>query len=91
MMKANIVLDAKGLACPMPIVKTKKRMKDLKAGEVLEIQATDKGSTADLEAWAKSTGHEYLGTEAEGKILRHFLRKGESIQQKMHLQFLRFH
>lgn len=53
MMKATIVLDAKGLACPMPIVKTKKRMKDLKAGEVLEIQATDKGSTADLEAWAK--------------------------------------
>ncbi|WP_069703850.1 sulfurtransferase TusA family protein [Bacillus subtilis] len=76
MMKATIVLDAKGLACPMPIVKTKKRMKDLKAGEVLEIQATDKGSTADLEAWAKSTGHEYLGTEAEGEILRHFLRKG---------------
>lgn len=53
MMKATIVLDAKGLACPMPIVKTKKRMKDLKAGEVLEIHATDKGSTADLEAWAK--------------------------------------
>ncbi len=76
MMKANIVLDAKGLACPMPIVKTKKSMKDLKAGDILEIQATDKGSTADLEAWANSTGHEYLGTEAEGEILRHFLRKG---------------
>ncbi|MFC1287657.1 sulfurtransferase TusA family protein [Bacillus paralicheniformis] len=76
MMKANVVLDAKGLACPMPIVKTKKRMKDVKAGEILEIQATDKGSTADLQAWAKSTGHEYLGTETEGEILRHFLRKG---------------
>ncbi|MBY8912063.1 sulfurtransferase TusA family protein [Bacillus sp. YC2] len=76
MVKANIVLDAKGLACPMPIVKTKKRMKDLKAGEVLEIQATDNGSTADLQAWAKSTGHEYLGTETEGEVLRHFLRKG---------------
>ncbi|MDU0811406.1 sulfurtransferase TusA family protein [Bacillus siamensis] len=76
MMKANIVLDAKGLACPMPIVKTKKRMKDIKAGEILEIQATDKGSTADLQAWAKSTGHEYLGTETEGEVLRHFLRKG---------------
>ncbi|MCY8721487.1 sulfurtransferase TusA family protein, partial [Bacillus sp. S10C12M] len=45
MVKANIVLDAKGLTCPMPIVKTKKKMKDLKAGEVLEIQATDKGFT----------------------------------------------
>ncbi|MEC1435743.1 sulfurtransferase TusA family protein [Bacillus spizizenii] len=76
MMKANIVLDAKGLTCPMPIVKTKKKMKDLKAGEVLEIQATDKGFTADLQAWANSTGHEYLGTETEGEILHHFLRKG---------------
>ncbi|MBT2624170.1 sulfurtransferase TusA family protein [Bacillus sp. ISL-32] len=75
-MKANVVLDTKGLACPMPVVKTKKRIKDLKAGEVLEIQATDKGSTADLQAWAKSTGHEYLGTETEGEVLRHFLRKG---------------
>ncbi|WNS79257.1 sulfurtransferase TusA family protein [Domibacillus sp. DTU_2020_1001157_1_SI_ALB_TIR_016] len=76
MITPNHVLDAKGLACPMPIVKTKKIMKDVEAGQVLEIQATDKGSTADLQAWAKSTGHEYLGTETEGDVLRHFLRKG---------------
>ncbi|CAN2254116.1 sulfurtransferase TusA family protein [Bacillus vallismortis] len=76
MIQANVVLDAKGLACPMPIVKTKKKMKDLKAGEVLEIQATDKGFTADLQAWAKSTGHQYLGTETEGDLFRHFLRRG---------------
>ncbi|OMP66295.1 sulfurtransferase TusA family protein [Domibacillus epiphyticus] len=75
MITPNHVLDAKGLACPMPIVKTKKTMKDLEPGQVLEIQATDKGSTADLQAWAKSTGHEYLGTETEGDTLRHFLRK----------------
>lgn len=75
MITPNHVLDAKGLACPMPIVKTKKTMKDLEPGQVLEIQATDKGSTADLQAWAKSTGHEYLGTETEGDVLRHFLRK----------------
>ena len=74
-MTPNHVLDAKGLACPMPIVKTKKTMKDLETGQVLEIQATDKGSTADLQAWAKSSGHEYLGTETEGNVLRHFLRK----------------
>ncbi|OKL37795.1 sulfurtransferase TusA family protein [Domibacillus mangrovi] len=80
MMESNHVLDAKGLACPMPIVKTKKTMKDLEPGEVLEIQATDKGSTADLQAWAKSTGHEYLGTETEGDTLRHFLRKAGAIE-----------
>lgn len=75
MIQTENVLDAKGLACPMPIVKTKKAMKNLESGEVLEIQATDKGSTADLQAWAKSSGHEYIGTEAEGEVLRHFLRK----------------
>lgn len=50
--KVNHVLDAKGLACPMPIVKTKKALSDLNAGEVIEVQATDKGSTADIQAWA---------------------------------------
>ncbi|MFP3514200.1 sulfurtransferase TusA family protein, partial [Peribacillus sp. SIMBA_075] len=55
--------------------KTKKAMKDLASGDVLEIQATDKGSTADLQAWAKSSGHEYIGTETEGDVLLHYLRK----------------
>ncbi len=49
--KANLLLDAKGLSCPMPIVKTKKAMKDLEAGQVMEVQATDKGSKADIQAW----------------------------------------
>lgn len=75
MIQTEHVLDAKGLACPMPIVKTRKAIKELAAGDVLEIQATDKGSTADLQAWAKSSGHLYLGTETDGEVLRHFLRK----------------
>lgn len=74
-MKTDQLLDAKGFACPMPIVKTKKVMKDMNAGEVLEVQATDKGSKADLEAWAKSTGHQYLGLIEEGEVLKHYLRK----------------
>jgi len=72
----NKVLDCKGLSCPMPIVRTKKAMGEIEPGEVLEVQATDKGSTVDIQAWAKNTGHEYLGTETEGELLRHFLRKG---------------
>lgn len=75
MIEANVVLDAKGLACPMPIVKTRKIMKDLVEGHVLEVQATDKGSTADLKAWAASSGHNYLGTTEEDGILKHYLRK----------------
>lgn len=77
-LKANITLDAKGLACPMPIVKTKKAMTGLESGQVLEVQATDKGSKADIKAWAESTGHQYLGTLEEGDVLKHYLRKSSS-------------
>ena len=78
----NKVLDAKGLACPMPIVKTKKEMTALEPGQVLEIQATDKGSKADIKAWAESTGHQYLGTIEEDNVLKHYLRKSSYEEEK---------
>ncbi|MBI0580959.1 sulfurtransferase TusA family protein [Neobacillus cucumis] len=78
----NKVLDAKGLACPMPIVKTKKEMTTLEPGQVLEIQATDKGSKADIKAWAESTGNQYLGTIQDGNVLKHYLRKASDDEQK---------
>lgn len=78
----NRVLDAKGLACPMPIVKTKKEMTSLEPGQVIEIQATDKGSTADLRAWAQSTGNQYLGTVEDSNILKHYLRKASAEEEK---------
>jgi rhodanese-related sulfurtransferase/TusA-related sulfurtransferase len=77
-LKANVILDAKGLACPMPIVKTKKAISGLEAGQVIEVQATDKGSKADIKAWAESTGHQYLGTLEEGNVLKHYLRKSSN-------------
>ncbi|EKN70040.1 SirA family protein [Neobacillus bataviensis LMG 21833] len=77
-LKVNEVLDAKGLACPMPIVKTKKVMNTLEAGQVLEVVATDRGSKADLKAWAESTGHQFLGTVEEGDVLKHYLRKSSN-------------
>jgi len=85
-LKTNSVLDAKGLACPMPIVKTKKAMNNLEGGQVLEVQATDKGSKADLKAWAESTGHQYLGTLEEGDVLKHYIRKasGDEVVEKKH-------
>ncbi|WP_301107579.1 sulfurtransferase TusA family protein [Sporosarcina sp.] len=73
--KADVQLDAKGLACPMPIVRTKKAMNELEEGQVLEVQATDKGSKADLAAWAKTVGHQYIGTSEVGEILFHYIRK----------------
>ncbi|MER1956267.1 MAG: sulfurtransferase TusA family protein [Solibacillus sp.] len=73
--KADVQLDAKGLACPMPIVKTKKAMQGLEDGQVLEVIATDKGSKADLAAWSKTVGHQYIGTTEEGDVLYHYIRK----------------
>ncbi|MFD2655851.1 sulfurtransferase TusA family protein [Gracilibacillus thailandensis] len=76
--KVDVRVDAKGLACPMPIVQTKKAMKDVEAGQVIEVLATDKGSKADMKAWAKSAGHQYLGTIEENDVLKHFLRKAST-------------
>ncbi|MFC5734126.1 sulfurtransferase TusA family protein [Cytobacillus gottheilii] len=78
MLQANMQLDAKGLACPMPVVKTKKAMTDLAEGQVLEVLATDKGSKADLAAWASSVGHQYIGTVEDEDILYHYIRKGNN-------------
>lgn len=75
MIKVDVQLDAKGLACPMPIVKTKKAIQGLEDGQVLEVVATDKGSKADLAAWAKTVGHQYIGTTEEGDVLYHYIRK----------------
>ena len=75
-MNSDKVLDAKGLACPMPIVKTRKAMNDLPTGQVLEIHVTDKGAKADLAAWSRSGGHELVETAEENDILKFWIRKG---------------
>ena len=80
-LQANDVLDARGLACPIPVVKTKKAISNLPEGSVLEIQATDQGSTADLKAWAENSGHQYIGTIDEGEVLKHYIRKAPSEEE----------
>ncbi|OKL37792.1 sulfurtransferase TusA family protein [Domibacillus mangrovi] len=75
-MNADKVLDAKGFACPMPIVKTKKAMNELETGQVLEIHATDKGAKADLTAWAKSGGHDLVNQAEEDDVLKFWIKKG---------------
>lgn len=79
--QSDAKLDAKGLACPMPIVRTKKAMKDLQSGQVLEVEATDPGSKSDMKAWAESSGHQYLGTLEEDGVLKHYLRKTTDQEQ----------
>ena len=72
---ADKVLDAKGLNCPLPILKAKKALKDVPAGGTLEILATDPGSVADFQAFARQTGNELLEHSEEGGVYRFLLRK----------------
>ncbi|HEY4552048.1 MAG TPA: sulfurtransferase TusA family protein [Bacillaceae bacterium] len=74
-MKIDKVLDAKGIACPMPIVKTKKAIQELESGQVLQILATDKGSKADLTAWAGSQGHQIVETSEESGVFSFLIKK----------------
>ncbi|MBB6453142.1 TusA-related sulfurtransferase [Salirhabdus euzebyi] len=75
-MQSKKILDAKGLACPMPIVKTRKAIQELRVGEILEVHATDKGSKNDLAAWSKSGGHELVQDTEEDGILKFWIKKG---------------
>jgi tRNA 2-thiouridine synthesizing protein A len=74
-MKADQTLDCVGLYCPMPIVKTAAKIKELKPGEVLEITADDKGIKKDMPAWCQTTGHEFLGVEEDGGEIKVYVRK----------------
>jgi tRNA 2-thiouridine synthesizing protein A len=71
----DLALDARGLLCPMPIVKTAKAMKELEPGQVLKVMATDRGSIADIPAWAETTGNELLDWHEEDGFLVFHLRK----------------
>ncbi|MFQ6000449.1 MAG: sulfurtransferase TusA family protein [Anaerolineae bacterium] len=74
-MEADVTLDAFGLLCPMPIIKTAQKMKELKVGEVLEVLATDPGIREDMLAWCRATGNEYLGLEEREGEYRVYVRK----------------
>ena len=68
--------DASGLACPLPIVKTKKSLADMSAGQVLRVIATDPGSVSDMAAFAAQTGNARLSSGEEGGKYVFFLKKG---------------
>ena len=72
---ADATLDAKGLNCPLPILKACKALKDVAEGGVLEILATDPGSVADFEAFCRQTGNELLEHSEEGGVYRFLIKK----------------
>ena len=72
---ADQLLDAKGLNCPLPILKAKKALKNVPDGGTLEILATDPGAVADFQAFCRTTGNELVEHDEEGGIYRFILRK----------------
>jgi tRNA 2-thiouridine synthesizing protein A len=68
-------LDCSGLACPMPILKTKKAVDALQSGQVLKMIATDPGSLPDVQAWTSKTGHELVSHEQSGEKFTFYIRK----------------
>ncbi len=74
-MKADVTLDCVGLYCPMPIVKTAEKIKELQPGQVLEVLSDDRGIKEDMPAWCRATGHQCLGMEQSGKEIKVFVRK----------------
>ncbi len=75
--KEDVVLDARNLLCPMPVVKAGKQIRSLTDGQILKILATDRGSIADFPAWAEDTGNELLEWHEEDGVFVFFVRKVE--------------
>jgi len=72
---ADLVLDTKGLNCPLPILKTKKAMKDVPVGGTIEILATDPAADADFQAFCRTTGHELVENAREAEVFRFVIRR----------------
>ena len=68
-------LDARGLNCPLPILKAKKALNDLQSGQVLRVVSTDQGSVRDFQAFAKQTGNELIDQQTVGEDYIHVMRR----------------
>ena len=69
------VLDAKGLNCPLPIIKAKKMLRDVPAGETLRVLATDPGSVADFAAFCRTTGNELVESKQDGTTYSFLIKR----------------
>jgi tRNA 2-thiouridine synthesizing protein A len=75
--QAASTVDARGSACPGPLLEAKKGIGKVKVGEILEVYSNDSGTRTDIPAWARKVGHEYLGVlEADGYD-KHFVRRNK--------------
>lgn len=74
-MEANQTLDARGLNCPLPILRTKKTLNTLKSGDTLKMVSTDPGSLKDIAAFCNQTGNTLLSSQQSGKDFEFYIRK----------------
>jgi TusA-related sulfurtransferase len=75
MIQVSKELDARGLNCPLPILKAKKALADLESGALLRVVCTDPGSMRDFQAFARQTGNELVEQRAQGEEFAHVLRR----------------
>ncbi|MEJ7929175.1 sulfurtransferase TusA family protein [Ramlibacter sp. AN1015] len=68
-------IDTRGLNCPLPILKAKKALADMQAGQLLKVVATDAGSVRDFQAFARQTGNELVDQQSAGQEFVHILRR----------------
>ena len=68
-------LDAKGLNCPLPILRTKKALSEMSTGQVLRVLATDRGAVKDFQAFAKQTGNQLLASNEDGQVFEFFFQR----------------
>ena len=68
-------VDARGLSCPMPIVRTATAIRPLPVGAIVEVLTTDPGSQKDFVAWSRATGHELLEQTTDGPVFRFLIRR----------------
>ena len=74
-MQFNKEIDARGLNCPLPILKTKKALSEMLSGQVLRVLATDPGSVRDFQAFSKQTGNELLSHEEHDKEFEYYVKR----------------
>ena len=74
-MESQKEIDTRGLNCPLPILKAKKALSELQAGQVLKVLATDPGSVRDFQAFARQTGNELIEQTTVGAEFVHYLRR----------------
>ena len=74
-MEANYIVDTVGKFCPVPIVETAHKIKEMNIGETVAVLSDDPGIQSDAPNWCKMTGHEFLGSSENDGIFRIFIRK----------------